>query len=282
MTRLGARLGLPEHARAILVTADDFGLCHASTVGTEAALRAGDVTSAGLLVPAPWSREAAARGVGFDVGVHLALTAGLPRFRWGPVTFAPSLLGGDGGFPAEAADLHDHADPDEVRRECRAQLERAVLLGVDPTHLSVHDGALFAEPSLFDVVVELAVDARLPLRLPDPSHAKAFGFPVHGLAEERGVVHPDAVRHVGRVERDDVRSLLDALAPGVTELVVRPALDTAELRDLAPDAAERAADLAWLRSSALGAAAHDAGVHVLGWAALRDLARADRVTGARP
>jgi chitin disaccharide deacetylase len=281
VTRLIARLGLPEDARAILVTADDFGLCHASTRGVEEVLRSGDVGAAGLLVPAPWSREAAARGAGFDVGVHLALTAGLPRFRWGPVTYAPSLLGGDGGFPAEPADLHDHADPDEVRRECRAQLERAILLGVEPTHLSVHDGALFAEPSLFDVLVELTLEARLPLRLPDPTVAAGFGFPVHALAEERGVVHPDAVRRVGPSERADATALIDDLGEGVTELVVRPALDTDELRDLAPDAADRAGDLDWLRGGVLRAAALDAGVVVLSWVTLRDLVRsepADRTT----
>jgi len=275
VSTLSRRLSLPDGARALLVTADDFGMCHASTEGVLDALGAGAATSAGLMVPAPWAREAAARSAHRDVGVHLALTAELPRYRWGPVTFAPSLLGGDGGFPATVEDLHDHADPDEVRRECRAQLERAVLLGVDPTHLSVHGGALFSAPALFDVVVELALEARLPLRLPDPIDAGSFGFPLHALADERGVVRPDFVCHSDSGVLDSPEAFVASLREGVTELVTRPALETDELRALAPDADRRIADLDGLLGyDALARAASAADVLVLGWATLREAARA--------
>lgn len=269
---LAERLGLGHDGRAVIVTADDFGLCHAATEGVLEALRAGAATSAGLLVAAPWAREAAARAGGFDVGVELALTAELPRYRWGPVTYAPSLLGGDGGFPSTVADLHDHADPDEVRRECRAQLDRAVLYGVAPTHLSVHAGALLGAPALFDVVVELAREARLPLRLPGRDAAAHLGFPLHRLADEAGVVHPDELLSVdAALESPD--DFAAALAPGVTELVARPALDTDELRAIAPDAARRAADLDGLLAfGGLVSAMSHAGIAILGWADLRVLA----------
>lgn len=271
MTALARALGLPETSRALLVTADDLGLCHASTEGVLRCLEAGAATSAGLLVPAPWSREAAERASGLDVGVHLSLTAALPRYRWGPVTFAPSLLGGDGGFPKTVADLHDHADPDEVRRECRAQLERAVLLGLDPTHLSVQDSALFGAPALFDVLAELAEEAGLPLRLPDRT-GPSLGYPLHKLADDRALVRPDAVRWSSG-DLGDPDAFVASLLPGVTELVVRPAVDTAELRALAPDAEERVADLAALEGGRLEAALLAAGVVTLGWSALRATVR---------
>ena len=271
MTALARALGLGDGDRAILVTADDLGLCHASTQGAIQALEEGAVTSAGLIVPAPWAREAAARARGHDVGVHLALTAPLPRYRWGPVTFAPSLLGGDGGFPATVADLHDHADPTEVKRECRAQLERAALYGVDPTHLSVLDGALFAEPALFDVLAELAEETALPLRLPDRA-SSSFGYPLHDLADERALVRPDAVRDA-TLAREDPSAFVASLLPGVTELVLRPAAASDELAALAPDAETRVADLELVRRGSLGAALAAAGVLVVGWSALRDVAR---------
>lgn len=274
MTRLAERLGLPRGARALIVTADDFGLCHAATEGVLDALAANAATSAGLLVPAPWAREAAARAAGRDVGVHLALTAELPRYRWGPVTFAPSLLGGDGGFASTVEDLHDHADPDEVRRECRSQLERAVQLGVEPTHLSVHGGAVFTAPALFDVVAELACETQLPLRLPDPLDAVGYGFPLHDLADERGIVRPDFVRWSAKGALLSPEAFVAALQEGVTELVARPALDTAELRALAPDAEARVADLDALTGyDRLAAALREADVTVLGWSALRAVAQ---------
>lgn len=278
MTALTARLGLGDGERAVLITADDFGLCHAATMGVLEALRAGAVTSAGLLVPAPWARDAAARAAEVDVGVHLALTAGLPRYRWGPVTIAPSLLGGDGGFPATVEDLHDHADPDEVRRECLSQLERAALFGIDPTHLSVHDGALFAAPALFDVLIELAEDQRLPLRLPDPSQCRGYGYPLRDLAAQHGVVGPDWVRSSTPALFEDPSAWVASLDEGVTELVVRPSIDSDELRALAPDADERVADLDGLLAfGALGAALLAAGVRTLSWSELRDVARGEPV-----
>jgi chitin disaccharide deacetylase len=278
VSELAERLGLGDQGRALLVTADDFGLCHAATMGVLETLRAGTATSAGLIVPAPWARYAAARSDGLDVGVHLALTASLPRFRWGPITIAPSLLGGDGGFPATVSDLHDHADPDEVRRECRAQLERAVLFGIDATHLSVHDGALFAEPALFDVLIELAEEFRLPLRLPDRSLVAGFGFPLHALAGEHGVVGPDTVRTSTPALFEDPAAWVASLPVGVSELVVLPALDTDELRALAPDADERVADLDGLLAfGELDAALRAAGVVKLSWSSLRAVARDDPV-----
>jgi hypothetical protein len=268
MSELVVRLGLDPGARAVVVTADDFGLCFASTEGSLEALRAGAANSAGLLVAAPWAREAAARAGGFDVGVQLALTAELPRYRWGPITFAPTLLGGDGGFPATVSDLHDHADPDEVRKECRAQLERAILYGVAPTHLSVRDGALFGAPALFDVLLELATESRLPLRLPDRETASRFGFPLLELARDAGVVHTDEVTTSTAALADPER-FVATLAPGVTELVVRPSLDSDELRALAPDAQRRVDDLDQLVGfSGLREALSRAGVAMVPWGAL--------------
>jgi hypothetical protein len=274
MISLVSKLGLDPAARVLLITADDLGLSHASNVAVDSLLRDGSATSAGLLVPAPWARDAALRSGSLDVGVHLTLTAELPNHRWGPVTFAPSLLGGDGGFPATVEDLHDHADPDEVRRECRAQLERAVLYGVDPTHLSVHQDALFAAPALFDVVAELAEEAGLPLRLPDPGAEPGFGFPLHALASERGIVHPDCVRSSRDIATAGPSAFIASLRTGVTELVVNPADDTPELRALAPDADERVADRLLLdRRGELASAIAGAGVTLIGWRALRAVAR---------
>jgi hypothetical protein len=60
----------------------------------------------------------------------------------------------------------------------------------------------------------------------------------------------------------------------VTELVVNPAEDTSELRALAPDADERVADALLVGAhGALASAIEDAGVLLLGWRALRTLAR---------
>jgi len=274
-TTLAQALGYEADARLVILNCDDLGSSHAANVGVYEALRDGPATSATLMVPCPWAREAASRYRGEDVGVHLTLNAEYDLYRWGPITHAPSLLDGDGGFPRTIDDVWDHADLDEVRRECRAQIERAIYWGFDVSHLDSHMGALQLRPEFFDVYLELAVDFRLPLRLSGASTERMVGFPFRRLAAEEGVLFPDHFVYVPGVgsRRAIERSLAD-LRPGVTELYVHPAIDTAELRSLAPDWAGRVDDHELLLGrGGLRALADRAGVQLIGYRALRDAQR---------
>jgi hypothetical protein len=88
-------------------------------------------------------------------------------------------------------DTWDHADIEEVRRECRAQIERAILWGFDISHLDSHMGTLQLRPEFFDVYLELAVDFGLPLRMGSSGGERLVGFPYRDLAAAEGVVFPD-------------------------------------------------------------------------------------------
>ena len=273
MSSVAERLGYGPDAKLLITSCDDLGLCHAANQGVFGALRQGLGTSAGLMVPCPWARAAAAQYRGEDVGVHLTLNAELDLYRWGPITQAPSLLDGDGGFPRTVADVWDHADVDEVRRECRAQIERAILWGFDVSHLDAHLGVLQDRPEFFDVYLELAVEFRLPLRL-SGSHAETLaGFPFRALAAEAGVVFPD---HLLSAPGVGVRkTLLDAvgqLRPGVTEVYLNPAVATPELQALTPDWEARVDDYELLMGDQpLAPALEAAGVTLIGYRVLRQL-----------
>ena len=271
---LAQQLGHAPDARLVIVSCDDLGSCHAANDGCFAALRDGLATSAGLMLPAPWAREAAARYRGEDVGVHLTLNAEWDLYRWGPITQSPSLLDGDGGFPRTLQELWDHADLDETRRECRTQIERAILWGFDVSHLDSHLAALQQRPEFFDIYLELAVDFGLPIRLSGADTERAIGFPFRRLAAEEGVVCPDRVVTLRGSGRSSFERALHALEPGVTELVVHPALDTPELRALAPDWISRIDDHDLLvRDTEARRLAERAGVTFIGYRLLRDLMR---------
>ncbi len=275
MTALAERLGHPPDTKLAVVTADDLGLCHSSNVGVFDCLHTGLVTSASLMVPCPWAREAAARYRGEDIGVHLTLTAEHPLYRWGPITHAPSLLGGDGGFPRTLADVWDHADLDEVRRECRAQIERAILWGFDVSHLSAHMGTLQLRPEFFDVYLDLALEFALPLRMVGRSLTGLLGFPAREVALEAGVVFTDdTVEPTAVGSRALFEKHLPELAPGVTEIRLHPAVDSGELRAIATDFEARVDDYRLVCDEETVrdlAAAH--GVVLVGYRALRELAR---------
>ena len=273
MASLARRLGFGDDDRVLILNCDDLGSSHAANVGVYEALRDGIATSASLMVPCPWAREAAARYRGEDVGVHLTLNAEYERYRWGPVTHSPSLLDGDGGFPRTVADLWDHADLDETRRELRAQVERAILWGFDISHLDSHMGSVQLKPEFFDVYLDLAVDFALPIRLSGGSTERTIGFPFRKLAAEEGVVFPDHFvmgRDVG--SRRVIERTIHDLRPGVTEMIVHPAIDTPEIRALAPDWAGRVDDHdLMVNDHSLRTLLQRAGAHLIGYRELRDL-----------
>jgi hypothetical protein len=274
---LAERLGHPADAKLVIISCDDLGLCHAANVGVYQALRDGAATCASLMVPAPWSRHAAAMyEPGDDIGVHVTLNAEHPNYRWGPITQSPSLFSGDGGFPRSIDDFWEHADPDEVRRECRAQIERALAWDIDVTHLAPHLTAITLRPEFFDVYLDMAVDFTLPVRLPSTITAEQAGFPFRRLAAEEGVVFPDHFDHDWRAgSRERVYAAIRGLQPGVTEIHVQPAIDTPEVRALSPAAAGWVDDLALMVDDpTVPRLLAEVGAVLIGYAELRKVMRA--------
>jgi len=277
VTSLVERLGHSPDTKLVILSCDDLGASHASNVGVFTALHEGSATCASLMVPAPWASHAASTArPDDDIGVHLTLNSEHGLYRWGPVTHAPSLQSGEGGFPRTLEDLWEHADPSEVMRELRSQVERAMVWGVDVTHLAPHLSAITLRPEFFDVYLELAVEYQLPIRLPSTISPDRAGFPFRSLAADEGVVFPDHFDHdwhAGSERR--VFESIEALEPGVTEIHVQPAIDTPEVRAFAgADADGWIADLELVTSDRLRQRLDDAGAVMIGFGTLRDLMRA--------
>ncbi len=237
VTQLAERLGHGPDERLVIINCDDLGSCHAANLGVYDALRAGVATCASIMVPAPWARHAASMYAGEDIGVHLTLNCEHEFYRFGPLTHAPSLLSGEQGFPRTIDDLWEHADPEEVARECRVQVERAVAWGFDVTHMTPHLTAITLRPEFFGVYLDLAIELRLPIRLPSTITEAAAGFPFRKLAADEGVLFPDHFDHDWRAgSRERVYAAVRALEPGVTEIHVQPVMDTPEVRAMSDQA----------------------------------------------
>src|SRR5580658_6967697 len=134
------RLGYPADARLVILNCDDIGSSHSANVASLEAMEKGVASSATLMVPCPWAKEAAVMFKGEDVGVHLTLTAEYPHYRWRSLTGAASLHDADGAQPRTTAEVWAKADLGDVRRELRAQIDQALAWGVDVTHVDSHMG----------------------------------------------------------------------------------------------------------------------------------------------
>ncbi len=232
---LAQRLGHPADAKLLILHADDLGVSHSVNVASFEALDKGAISSASIMMPTPWVSEVAAYAKSHpnaDLGLHLTLTSEWDTYRWGSVESqdkVPSLHDSTGTFPSDVPPVATRAKPSEVERELRAQIDRAFALGIRPTHLDSHMGALFATPELMATYVKVAHDYRLPflaLTLPPPS-------PPMPLSDKDIVL--DAVIIAGPdVPRDKWQEFyINAIAnlkPGLTELIVHLGRDDAELQ----------------------------------------------------
>ena len=234
------RLGLPADTKLLILHADDLGVAHSVNAASFDALDKGAVSSASIMMPTPWVTEVATyarRHPNADLGLHLTLTSEWLTYRWGSVESkdkVPSLLDSTGTFPSEVAPVVARAKPAEVERELRAQVERAMALGIRPTHLDSHMGTLFTTPELIATYVKVAHDYRLPFLAMNTTPA---GTPM-ALSPKDVVV--DAVVIAGpEVPRDQWKTFylnaITNLKPGLTEMIVHLGHDDAELQAVTVD-----------------------------------------------
>jgi chitin disaccharide deacetylase len=188
--------------RTLVVTADDFGLTDGVNRAILRGHREGIVTSASLLAVAQAYRgavELAKQAPRLAVGVHLAIVGEDPPLL--PAVRVRSLVDRTGNFPLTYPAVLSRAalgrlDPDDVRREFRAQIERVLGDGLPISHLDTHQH-LHLWPVIGKIVTELATEFGIPaVRLPRSHRPGPVGVAVNALAarlrvrlDRAGLVH---------------------------------------------------------------------------------------------
>jgi predicted glycoside hydrolase/deacetylase ChbG (UPF0249 family) len=230
------RLGYPRDSKLLILHADDLGFAHSANAASFDALDKGAISSASIMVPTPWITEVAAYARAHpdaDLGLHLTLTAEWDAYRWGSVASndkVPSLLDPDGTFPNNDSVVAVRAKLEEIERELRAQIQRAMALGIRPTHLDSHMFSLFTTPALLATYVKIAHEYRLPflaLRTTPfggpPMPLAPNDIPLDALIQAFPSVTPDKWKEF-------YVNAIGNLKPGLTEIIVHLGHDDAELR----------------------------------------------------
>lgn len=271
-----SQLGFSSDDRVVVLHADDIGMCEASVSAFRQIVARGVSLSAAAMAPCGWfpAVAAASREPRADVGVHLTLNSEWDHYRWGPVLGAQvsELCDEAGYFFRRAPDVQRDSVRDAVHRELRAQILRAIRMGVDITHIDSHMFTLM-HPALFGVYVALSREFRVPCCLAPPELAQVL-LPQLGADERQPLVVFDGWaqlpldEHTKRLERG--RRLLAALPRGLCYLIAHPAVDTPELRAIAPDWAARVADYELYMDDGWARILDESGVKVVGMRAIRD------------
>jgi len=240
---LPERLGYPADAKLLIVHGDDLGMAHSVDAASIKAFESGLASSGSIMVPCPWLPEIAAYARSHpeaDLGLHLTLTSEWSSYRWGPVSskdHVPSLLDRNGYLPLTESEAASQAKAAEVEAEIRAQIDRARAFGIKPTHLDSHMGTLFQNKTLFEILLRVARDNKLPVLIP-----KELFTPANNLASivTPGDIVIERIITIGpQVSADGwVKFYSDAIKstqPGVTEIIVHFAYDDEEMRAVTVD-----------------------------------------------
>ncbi len=230
------RLGYPANSKLLIVHGDDLAVAHSVDDASFNGLEKNALTSASIMVPCPWLTEVADYAKShpdLDLGLHLTLTSEWKTYRWGPVAPSdqvPSLIGPDGMLWAETALVSQHAKASEAERELRAQIERALAMGIHPTHLDTHMGSVLASPEIFAAYVKLAHEFHLPflaVRIPGAEHLLS-------ALSDKDIVLDSLVMATPTVRPEKWKEFyltaIKDLKPGLNEMIVHLGHDDAELQ----------------------------------------------------
>ncbi len=249
--------------RYLILNADDFGMCRAANFATFDLLESGGIKSATIMTPCGWAPEAckwAAQHPEHASGVHLTFNAEWGNSRWGPLSYDNngSLRNNDGYFYHDVDEFADACDIDEVENEIRAQVAKAKLLGLNPSHLDNHMGSLYGLtgngellPTTLKVCGELGYAFRMftkldenhmPHDFPDNLSPDTINMLLTGIrncAQENKVplldylIFPDWTEELKQdyeTYREFMLNELSNIKEGFTETFIHPALECDELK----------------------------------------------------
>lgn len=242
---IAERLGYPADSKLLIVHADDLAVAHSVDAASFDALEKGSITSASIMMPCPWVTEVAAFAQTHpdaDLGLHLTLTSEWKTYRWGtvaPSDKVPSLFNPAGTLWNDTPLVGQHAKAEEVEIELRAQVENAISLGIHPTHLDTHMGAVTASPEIFAAYVKVAHDYHLPflaVRIPGVTDR------LMSVLSEKDVVLDSLVIAGPGIQAADWNKFylnaIKSMKPGLTEMIVHLGHDDAELQAVMVDHAD--------------------------------------------
>ncbi len=202
----------------LMIRADDIGMSHSVNMALKELLDTGYPVSAGVMFASPWWKEGVAvlrEYENVSVGVHLTLNSEWENYRWGPIIGtegAPTLVDEEGYFHHTTEPLKaDPPSPEEMEKELRAQIERALSTGLRIDYLDNHMG-IGGIPGFPDVAKKLGEEYNIARwgQYDTPRWAPQYS------------AHPDH-------KTDSLTAMVPKLEPGYNYLMVHVGMDDAEL-----------------------------------------------------
>ncbi len=247
------KLGYPVGKKVLIFHADDVGLCEEANTAAISYLEKSEIQSAAIMIPCPNANNAilwAANNRNKDIGLHLTLTSEWQTYRWGTVadtSLVPGLLDGDGKMFRSVEEVVKSATPLEVETEIRAQIDKAISLGMKPNHIDTHMGTLYGSSEFVKVFFKIAEEYNIPANAIDLSktevaeHFRNAGYPIDEnvieLVNNYKLPKLDFFSSVPdgnsyEEKREDFFKHIEELPNGLIEIIFHPSVESDNLKSI--------------------------------------------------
>jgi len=196
----------------------------------------------------------------------------------------PGLVDSDGYLWHGVADVASHATADEVEAEMRAQIDKALAMGIKPTHLDSHMGTCFL-PLYLERYVKVGIEKQIPILMMG-GHMQHIGAEVGALKPmvylianrlwQAGLPVIDdlvtsptsADSYEGRKEQ--LVKLLREMKPGITEIIVHCTVQTEVFSHISGSGPTREAELRLMTDPDVKKFIEDEGIILTTWRELHE------------
>jgi hopanoid biosynthesis associated protein HpnK len=252
-----------QHAKQLILNADDFGLTRGVNEGIIKAHREGVLTSATLMACGPafdHAVELAKQNPRLGIGCHLVLVGG---GTVAPVEKISSLASKDGRLPESLGSFVTRLSSgmirsNEIDTELRAQILKIRAAGIEPTHVDTHKHT-HAHPAVMAAIGRVASElgvrkVRKPMEnlqdswessrgenyailkdLLAAAAARAVAPLFHSASRKYGLQSPDhflGLAMTGRLGPQALRRMISLVQEGTTEIMLHPGVCDSELEKI--------------------------------------------------
>ena len=207
------KLGFPKGAKVLIMHVDDVGMSYDSNIGAIKAVEEGVATSMSVMMPCAWVPgfvHYLKTHPNIDAGLHLTLTSEWKDYRWGPLSGKPSvpnLVDSEGAMWQSVQETAKHASADEIEKEIRSQLDRARVMGFEPTHMDSHMGTLFAREDYLERYFKVGMEEKIPVMFPGGHNSMIMKEAVAGLTLEKAQTIGKMLWSAGLPVLDDLHNI---------------------------------------------------------------------------
>jgi hypothetical protein len=225
---------IDENSSALLIRCDDSGMSNSTNLALEKMIETGIPFSTSVMFVCPWYQQTVdilKENPQVSVGVHLTLNAEWKNFRWGPILGreVSSLTDKEGFFfPSRKLFYQNNPQLEEIEKELRAQIERAVNSGIRIDYVDYHMGTAVDKPEYRAIVEKLAKEFKLGISryFGEVDGDNMYSAPLDKKKESLLEIVSEKLNeekvnlivcHIG-IDNDELRAMIDLNPSGPAEM----------------------------------------------------------------